>query len=69
MDAYREVQRLYAEVMMSTASGQELVAELGQTIERIGDLLPQAAPGERSSVLLMNSSLAERLAALPKESR
>ncbi|TCC20241.1 hypothetical protein [Kribbella speibonae] len=69
MDAYREVQRLYAEAMMSTASGQELAAELGQTIERIGDLLPQAAPDERSSVLLMNSSLAERLAALPKESR
>ena len=69
MDAYQEVQRLYAEVMMSTASGQNLVAELGQTIERIGDLLPQTAPDQRASVLLMNSSLAERLAGLPKESR
>ncbi|TCC36976.1 hypothetical protein [Kribbella sindirgiensis] len=69
MDAYREVQRLYAEAMMSAASGDELVAELGETVQRIGDLLPQTAPGERASVLLMNSSLAERLARLPKETR
>lgn len=69
MDAYREAQRLYAEVMLSTATGQELVAELEQTLQRIGDLLPQAAPEQRSAVLLMNSSLAERLARLSEESR
>ncbi|TCC10747.1 hypothetical protein [Kribbella soli] len=69
MDAYREAQRMYAEVMMSTASGQELVAELERTLQRIGELLPQAAPEQRSALLLMNSSLAERLAGLPKESR
>lgn len=69
MDAYREAQRLYAEVMMSAASGPELVAELQRTIQQIGELLPQAAPEQRSALLLMNSSLAERLAGLPKESR
>ncbi len=69
MDAYREAQRLYAEVMMSTASGPELVAELERTIQRIGELLPQAAPDQRSAVLLMNSSIAQRLAGLPEESR
>lgn len=69
MDAYREAQRLYAEVMMSAASGAELVAELQRTIQQIGELLPHAAPEQRSALLLMNSSLAERLAGLPKESR
>ncbi|RZT20517.1 hypothetical protein EV649_3664 [Kribbella sp. VKM Ac-2569] len=69
MDAYREAQRLYAEVMMSTASGPELVAELERAIQRIGELLPQAAPDQRSAVLLMNSSIAQRLAGLPEESR
>ena len=69
MDAYREAQRLYAEVMMSAASGPELSAELERTIQRIGELLPQAAPEQRSALLLMNSSLAERLAGMPKESR
>jgi hypothetical protein len=62
MDAYREAQRLYAEAMLSTATGQERIAVLQQTLERIGDLLPQAAPGERSAVLLMNSSLAQLIA-------
>jgi hypothetical protein len=46
-----------------------LVAELERTIQRIGELLPQAAPDQRSAVLLMNSSIAQRLAGLPEESR
>jgi hypothetical protein len=69
MDAYREAQRLYAEVMLSTATGQELVTELERTLQQIGELLPQAAPDQRAAVLLMNSSLAERLTRLSEESR
>ncbi|TDO50342.1 hypothetical protein EV651_12026 [Kribbella sp. VKM Ac-2571] len=69
MDAYREAQRLYAEVMLSRASGRELIAELERALQRIGELLPQAAPDQRSAVLLMNSSIAERLAGLAEESR
>jgi hypothetical protein len=59
MDAYREAQRLYAEAVLSTATGQERIAVLEQTMQRIGDLIPQAAPQERAAVLLMNSSIAE----------
>ena len=62
MDAYREAQRLYAEAMLSTATGQERVTELEQTLQRVGELLPQAAPDERAAVLLMNSSIAELIA-------
>lgn len=62
MDAYREAQRLYAEAMLSTASGQERIAELEQTVQRIGELVPAAAPGDRAAVLLMNSSLVELIA-------
>ncbi|MGW6198857.1 hypothetical protein ACWF0M_22115 [Kribbella sp. NPDC055110] len=69
MDAYREAQRLYAEATLSTATGQELVTELEQTLHRIGELLPQAAPDQRAAVLLMNSSVAERLSRLPEEGR
>ncbi|TDW87853.1 MULTISPECIES: hypothetical protein [Kribbella] len=69
MDAYREAQRLYAEAMLSHASGRELIAELERALQRIGELLPQAAPDQRSAVLLMNSSIAERLAGLAEESR
>lgn len=69
MDAYGEAQRLYAEAMMSTASGAKLVAELEQTIQRIGDLLPQAGPDQRAAVLLMNGSLAERITRLTEADR
>ncbi|WP_432882242.1 hypothetical protein ACQPYH_39010 [Kribbella sp. CA-245084] len=62
MDAYREAQRLYAEAMLSTATGQERIAVLQQTLQRIGDLVPQAAPDERPAVLLMNSSIAQLIA-------
>jgi hypothetical protein len=62
MDAYREAQRLYAEAMLSTASGQDRIAELEQTVQRIGELVPAAAPGDRAAVLLMNSSLVELIA-------
>ncbi|WP_371405133.1 hypothetical protein OHA10_05675 [Kribbella sp. NBC_00662] len=62
MDAYREAQRLYAEAMMSTATGQGRIAVLQQTLQRIGELVPQAAPDERSAVLLMNSSIAQLIA-------
>ena len=66
MDAYREAQRLYAEAMLSTATGQERIAVLQQTLQRIGDLVPQAAPDERPAVLLMNSSIAQLIAGLPE---
>jgi hypothetical protein len=69
MDAYREAQRLYAEAMLSTATGQERVAELERTLQRIGELVSQAAPDQRAAVLLMNTSIAERLAGLSEESR
>jgi len=62
MDAYREAQRLYAEAMLSTATGQGRIAVLQQTLQRIGDLAPQADPDERSAVLLMNSSIAQLIA-------
>ncbi|WUJ72841.1 hypothetical protein OG809_06095 [Kribbella soli] len=62
MDAYQEAQRLYAEAMLSTATGQERIAVLQQTLQRIGDLVPQAAPDERPAVLLMNSSIAQLIA-------
>jgi hypothetical protein len=62
MDAYREAQRLYAEAMLSTASGQDRIAELEQTVQRIGELVPAAAPGDRAAILLMNSSLVELIA-------
>ncbi|TDW17074.1 hypothetical protein [Kribbella kalugense] len=62
MDAYREAQRLYAQAMLSTASGQDRIAELEQTVQRIGELVPTAAPGDRAAVLLMNSSLVELIA-------
>lgn len=62
MDAYREAQRLYAEAMLSTATGPERIAVLEQTLQRIGDLVPQTAPDERSAVLLMNSSIAQLMA-------
>jgi hypothetical protein len=62
MDAYREAQRLYAEAMLSTASGQDRIAELEQTVQRIGELVPAAAPGDRAAVLLINSSLVELIA-------
>ena len=62
MDAYREAQRLYAEAMLSTATGQERIAVLQQTLQQIGDLVPQAAPDERPAVLLMNSSIAQLIA-------
>jgi hypothetical protein len=62
MDAYREAQRLYAEAMLSTASGQDRIAELEQTVRRIGELVPAAAPGDRAAVLLINSSLVELIA-------
>ena len=62
MDAYREAQRLYAEAMLSTATGQWRIAVLQQTLHRIGDLVPQADPDERSAVLLMNSSIAQLIA-------
>jgi len=63
MDAYREAQRLYAEAMLSTATRQGRIAVLQQTLHRIGDLVPQADPDERSAVLLMNSSIAQLIAA------
>jgi hypothetical protein len=69
MDAYREAQRLYAEAMLSTATGQERVAKLERTLQRIGELVSQAAPDQRAAVLLMNTSIAERLAGLSEESR
>ena len=62
MDAYREAQRLYAEAMLSTATGPERIAVLQHTLRRIGDLVPQAAPRERSAVLLLNSSIAQLIA-------
>jgi len=62
MDAYREAQRLYAEAMLSTASGQDRIAELEQTVQRIGELVPAVAPSDRAAVLLMNSSLVELIA-------
>ena len=66
MDAYLEAQRLYAEAIMSTASPQDRITELERTIQRIGELLPQAPPAEAAAVLLLNSSLAQRLAELPR---
>ena len=62
MDAYREAQRLYAEAMLSTATGQERIAVLQETLQRIGDLVPQATPDERAAVLLMNSSITQLIA-------
>jgi hypothetical protein len=62
MDAYREAQRLYAEAMLSTASGQDRITELEQTVQRIGELVPEAGPDDRAAVLLMNSSLVELIA-------
>ncbi|MFD3403060.1 hypothetical protein ACFWUU_20420 [Kribbella sp. NPDC058693] len=62
MDAYREAQRLYAEAMLSTATGQERTAVLQQTLQRIGELVPAATPGDKAAVLLMNSSIAELIA-------
>jgi hypothetical protein len=69
MDAYREAQRLYGEAMMSAASGQDRITELEQALQRIGQLVPQAAPDQRAAVLLMNSSIAEQIAALSEGSR
>jgi hypothetical protein len=62
MDAYREAQRLYAEAMLSTTSGQDRITELEQTVQRIGELVPEAGPDDRAAVLLMNSSLVELIA-------
>jgi hypothetical protein len=62
MDAYREAQRLYAEALLSTASGQDRITELEQTVQRIGELVPEAGPDDRAAVLLMNSSLVELIA-------
>jgi hypothetical protein len=62
MDAYREAQRLYAEAMLSNASGQARIAELEQTLQWIGELVPQAAPQDRAAVLLLNSSIVELIA-------
>ncbi|MET9274095.1 hypothetical protein [Kribbella sp. NPDC003557] len=69
MDAYREAQRLYGEAMMSAASGQDRITELEQALQRIGQLVPQATPDQRAAVLLMNSSIAEQIAALSEDSR
>jgi hypothetical protein len=69
MDAYLEAQRVYADAVMSTATGQDRVAELQRTLQRIGDLVDAAAPDERATVLLMNSSIAELIITLPEEAR
>lgn len=69
MDAYREAQRLYGEATMSTAEGQDRIAELEQALQRIGQLVPLAAADQRAAVLLMNSSIAEQIAALSEGSR
>lgn len=69
MDAYLEAQRVYAAAVMSTATGQDRVAELQRTLERIGDLAAATAPAERAAVLLMNSAIAELIITLPEETR
>jgi hypothetical protein len=69
MDAYLEAQRLYGEATMSAAQGQDRIAQLEQALQRIGQLVPQAAADQRAALLLMNSSLAEQIAGLAEGSR
>ena len=42
--------------------GQARIAELEQTLQWIGELVPQAAPQDRAAVLLLNSSIVELIA-------
>lgn len=69
MDAYREAQRLYGEAMLSTATGQDRIAVLERTLQRIGELVPRAAPEQRAAVLQLNSSIAEQLIRLTEKQR
>jgi hypothetical protein len=55
--------------MLSTATGPDRITELEQTLQQIGELVPQAAPEQRAAVLLMNSSVAEMITRLSEGTR